>query len=57
MAQETENMERVSTRLPLDLIEAVERLAENERRPVSMMTRMLIEEAIEARNRKSAKKQ
>lgn len=50
-------MERVSTRLPQELISAVERLAESERRPVSMMTRMLIEEALAARTKKAAKKQ
>jgi len=52
---ETENMERVSTRLPPELISEVERLAESERRPVSMMTRMLIEEALAARSKKAKK--
>jgi predicted transcriptional regulator len=53
--EEADVMERVSTRLPQELIVEVERLAEFERRPVSMMTRMLIEEALTARAKKAKK--
>lgn len=55
MAEETDVMERVSTRLPQELIGEVERLAESERRNVSMMTRMLLEEALAARSKKAKK--
>ena len=47
--------EMVSIRLPEDMMQELSRMAEGERRPVSMMTRILLEEAIAARARKAAK--
>jgi predicted transcriptional regulator len=49
--------EVISIRLAPNFGEQLEKLAEAERRPVAMMARLLMEEALSARARKATKKQ
>jgi hypothetical protein len=44
--------ENLATRLPSELFEKIQKLAEVERRKLSAMTRILLEEALEARGKK-----
>jgi predicted transcriptional regulator len=55
--EQTERMEILSARLPQDLMEQLSQIAETERRPISMMTRLLLEEALAARAKKAKKKE
>lgn len=45
----------LSTRLPVEVLGVVEEMAERERRSLSFMARILIEEAVKARAKKSNK--
>lgn len=51
-----EIMELIAAKVPPQMKKQLEQIAESERRPMSMMTRMLLEEAIAARAKKAAKK-
>lgn len=53
MAEEL--MELIGVKVPPDMKRQLEQMAEDERRPMSNLTRMLIEEAIRARSKKSGK--
>ena len=52
-----EIMELIAAKVPPEMKKQVEQLADTERRPISMMTRLLLEEALSARAKKAAKKQ
>lgn len=53
-----ENMTEVaSIRMPEAMMEELSKLAEAEKRPVAMLARILLEEALAARARKAARKQ
>lgn len=54
MAEEVAT-EYMNIRFTQPLRESVEQLAETERRPLSMMARILIEEALAARSKKAKK--
>lgn len=47
--------EVASIRMPEEMMSDLAKLAESEKRPVAMMARILLEEALEARAKKSKK--
>lgn len=50
-------MELIGIKVPADMRKQLEELAESDKRPMSAMARILIEEALIARSKKAAKKQ
>ena len=48
-------MELIGVKVPPEMKRQLEKMAETERRPMSMMTRVLLEEAMQARAKKGKK--
>jgi hypothetical protein len=57
MAETSIATEYISARIQPDLYSKISKLAETERRALSAMTRILLEEAIDARTKKNPRRQ